>query len=167
MDHMSLNKNFFIGLIAGVMVTSGVGALTSRESHAPSKNEARGIHPSAEFSKLPDTAENRSRAAQLVLDAYPTEQFATAVAARVEKVVGKEVTGDARWRFASRTAEEEFLIQRSKILAQVFTPAELATFASLLETPSGRTLIEKLPEHDELWRQYLSPILSEIMSGQR
>jgi hypothetical protein len=162
---MNSTKSFVSGALITALVFGGALILKNGTCLSSQKQETAVSNSRSQISALPDTPENRLQAARLAIEAYPNQKFGAAIALRVEKELGKDVTEQARRSFRAKTDDMENTSRRAEYLADLFTPAELAALASLLATPEGQTVFEKLYLHDERWRQHLSPMLLDILSG--
>ena len=119
-------------------------------------------------SKVPtDSIRLRREYAAKVVQTYPSEQFGAFLITQAELVLGKHVTQAAQQEFRSNTALKDFSEKRIEFLSQIFTTPELALLNQICAIPEGRSLIEKLPAHNELWKTYLAPATLKALTGER
>lgn len=114
---------------------------------------------------LSESAENRVVVAKEIIQIYPNDVFGAAISQQIENVVGKEVTEEARLKFRKLISPEEFQQRRQDFLVQTFSVKELQIMAEILSRPEGLSFYEKIPQHDGRWREYLTPLLSSILSN--
>ncbi len=114
---------------------------------------------------LEESLENRVLLAKQVIQIYPNEAFGAGIRQQVESVVGKDVTEEARAKFRKLISPEEFTQKREEFLVKTFTVKELQALAALLSSAEGQALYEKLPKHNERWKEYLTPLLTSVLSN--
>lgn len=148
-------------LILSILVT--ILCLLRCKSSEPPAQEQKSA--TAGSKTLIDTNQNRLLLAQRVIAAYPNKEFGQFVRREVGRVVGKEVTDVARQRFNEKVSQEEFLAKRAEFLIKTFSTAELEELSRLLSSATGQSVYEKISRHEQLWKDYLTPVLLEVMSA--
>lgn len=113
---------------------------------------------------LPDNEENRLSMAKVVIRAYPSASYGAALKQRLAKMAGNAVADETRESLLAAVSPVEIERKRIELLVKNFTAEELKALAEFAATPAGRGALEKLPNFEQDFTDYLVPYLVQALS---
>jgi hypothetical protein len=113
---------------------------------------------------IPDNQENRMSMAKVLVNAYPSASYGASLKQRLAQMAGNAVADDARDNLLSAVSPVEIERKRIELLVKNFTAEELKALAEFAATPAGRRALEKLPNFEQDFTDYLVPYLVQALS---
>ena len=120
---------------------------------------------SAPDKPLPDNEENRLSMAKVVLEAYPTQSYGESISRRITASTGAAVLEEAKAKVRQALTPSEIEKKRLELLVSNFTAEELKLMAELASTPTGRKLLEKIPDHEQGIIDFFVPFVMAALSN--
>ena len=112
-----------------------------------------------------DSPAARGAVAQEIIRTFPTSSFMADLNQRIEGMVGSQVGSSVQERLRNKVGVAKIEEIRLQQFVDTFTVAELQELLRLYQSPAGTSLVRKLPAYDAAWRDYLGPIVAEVLSG--
>jgi hypothetical protein len=124
-----------------------------------------GCRQEAKESQPADSSGAPADYAEEIVKAYPMNEFSQDLAADLNKIVGREVVEEARWKFKQRLTADDVRSMRVRSLKDTFTAGELEALAKLVQTKEGKEAFRKLPAYWRKVSDLVMPTVYEVLTN--